>query len=215
MIYRYIRVSSERQTLENQRYEIARFCTREGLPAIDLWIEETISGTKAWSKRELGALLRRMESGDMLVATELSRLGRNLYMIMEILNVCLDRGLEIRTVKDNFRLANDIPSKVLAFAFGLSAEIERNLISQRTREALARRRSEGQKLGRPKGRCNAPDKYKLSGSEERIRCWIGEGRSIKSMALMSGVSRTTMAHFVNRMGLRHDDGEKSCIFADG
>lgn len=214
MIYGYIRVSCDKQTVENQRYEIDEYCRRDGLGEVGCWIEETISGTKAWNKRSLGTLLERMAPGDMLLASELSRLGRNLYMIMEILNVCLARGLEVRTVKDSFRLSNDIPSKVLAFAFGLSAEIERNLISQRTREALARRRSEGKRLGRPKGRMSSPGKYKLSGHEERISRWIGEGRSLKHMAAMSGVSRTTMANFVNRMGLRVGDGKKSCIFAD-
>lgn len=127
-------------------------------------------------------------------------------MIMEILNLCLDRGLEVRTVKDNFRLGNDIPSKVLAFAFGLSAEIERNLISQRTREALARRRSEGIRLGRPTGRLNQPGKYKLSGMEEFIREQLRRGVTLTSLAGSCGVSRTTMTRFIARMSLRQGHG---------
>lgn len=213
MIYGYIRVSSDKQTVENQRYEIKEFCNREGLPGVDGWIEETISGTKAWTKRELGALVDRVGDGDMIICAELSRLGRNLYMIMEILNMCLTKGAKVWTVKDNFRLGNDIPSKVLAFAFGLSAEIERNLISQRTREALARRRSEGMKLGRPKGRTSSPDKYKLSGREEMIRRYLSRGMTIKKIAEKCHVSRATMSRFVNRMSLREGDTEKSCIFA--
>lgn len=206
MIYGYIRVSSDKQTVENQRYEITEYCRREGLPGIDVWREETISGTKSWTKRELGVLLGQMAEGDIIVATELSRLGRNLYMIMEILHLCLDRGMEVRTVKDNFRLANDIPSKVLAFAFGLSAEIERNLISQRTREALARRRSEGVRLGRPRGSCNDPAKYKLSGYEAYIREQLGQGMTVTSIAGSCGVSRTTMSRFIARMSLRQGGG---------
>ena len=135
MVYGYIRVSSDKQTVENQRFEVMNFCERNNL-RIDGWIEETISGTKSYSKRALGTLLRRVNKDDLIICTELSRLGRNLFMIMEILNICMTKECRVWTIKDNYRLGEDIQSKVLAFAFGLSAEIERNLISQRTREAL-------------------------------------------------------------------------------
>ena len=137
MTYGYIRVSSDKQTVENQRFEINRFCAQEGIE-IDGWIEETVSGTKSYTKRRLGKLVKHVGSGDLIICSELSRLGRNLYMIMEILSYCMRRGCKVWTIKDGYRLGDDIQSKVLAFAFGLSAEIERNLISQRTREALAR-----------------------------------------------------------------------------
>ena len=136
MIYGYIRVSSDKQTVENQRFEINNFCKQNNL-SIDGWIEETISGTKAYNKRELGKLLKRVNKDDLIMCAELSRLGRNLFMIMEILNICMTKECRVWTIKDNYRLGDDIQSKVLAFAFGLSAEIERNLISQRTKEALA------------------------------------------------------------------------------
>ena len=160
MIYGYIRVSSDKQTVENQRYEIHRFCRTHSL-SVDGWIEETISGTAAYTRRALGRLLHSVGPGDTIICSELSRLGRNLFMIMEILNLCMTKECRVWTIKDNYRLGDDIQSKVLAFAFGLSAEIERNLISQRTREALARRRAEGVVLGRPKGRRTAPEKHKL------------------------------------------------------
>lgn len=153
MVYGYIRVSSDKQTVENQRFEINNFCERENL-TIDGWIEETISGTKAYNKRQLGVLLKRMQKDDLIICAELSRLGRNLFMIMEILNICMTKQAKVWTIKDNYRLGNDIQSKVLAFAFGLSAEIERNLISQRTKEALARLKSEGKTIGRGKGKRN-------------------------------------------------------------
>ena len=140
MIYGYIRVSSDKQTVENQRFEINNFCERYKL-VIDGWIEETISGTKAYNKRELGKLLKRVQKDDLIICAELSRLGRNLFMIMEILNICMTKECRVWTIKDNYRLGDDIQSKVLAFAFGLSAEIERNLISQRTKEALARKKA--------------------------------------------------------------------------
>lgn len=150
MIYGYIRVSSDKQTVENQRFEINNFCEKYNMQ-IDGWIEETISGTKAYNKRQLGTLLKRVKKDDLIICAELSRLGRNLFMIMEILNICMTKECKVWTIKDNYRLGEDIQSKVLAFAFGLSAEIERNLISQRTKEALARIRSEGTDLGRKKG----------------------------------------------------------------
>ena len=146
MIYGYIRVSSDKQTVENQRFEINNFCERQQL-TIDDWIEETISGTKNYTKRQLGTLLKKVDKNDIIICSELSRLGRNLFMIMEILNICMTKECRVWTIKDNYRLGDDIQSKVLAFAFGLSAEIERNLISQRTREALARKKAEGVILG--------------------------------------------------------------------
>lgn len=168
MIYGYIRVSSDKQTVEDLRFEINKFCERNKL-AIDGWIEETISGTKAYNKRELGKLLKRVQKEDLIICAELSRLGRNLFMIMEILNICMSKECRGWTIKDNYRLGDDIQSKVLAFAFGLSAEIERNLISQRTKEALARKKAEGVVLGRPQGRKSAPEKYKLHGKATLIK----------------------------------------------
>ncbi len=169
MVYGYVRVSSDRQTVENQKFEIIKFCKREKIK-IDGWIEETISGTKNYDKRKLGKLLKKIKKDDLIICSELSRLGRNLFMIMEILNICMTRECKVWTIKDNYRLGEDIQSKVLAFAFGLSAEIERNLISQRTKEALARKKAEGVKLGRPLGKAKT---VKLSGKrlllEKRLR----------------------------------------------
>lgn len=195
MIYSYIRVSSDKQTVENQRFEIERFCKQEGF-AIDKWIEETISGTKPYDERRLGGLLKKVNKGDMIVCSELSRLGRNLFMIMEILNTCMSRECRVWTVKDGYRLGDDIQSKVLAFAFGLSAEIERNLISQRTKEALARRRKEGKKLGRPVGSKNAVSHFKLEGKEATIRRMLDNGDSKAEIARCLKVDRKTLARFI-------------------
>lgn len=162
-MFAYIRVSADKQTLENQRYEINQFCERN-FYVIDKWIEETISGAKDLNDRKLGKLLKKMKKDDVLICSELSQLGRNLLMIIEILNECLNRDIQVWTIKDNYRLGSDINSKVLAFAFGLSAEIDRNLISQRTKEALARKKAEGVILGRPKGRKFM--KTKLTGQEK-------------------------------------------------
>lgn len=194
MIYGYIRVSTDKQTVENQRFEINKFCGKQGLK-VDGWIEETISGTKAYDKRELGKLLKMIKKDDLIVCAELSRLGRNLFMIMEILNICMSRECKVWTIKDNYRLGDDIQSKVLAFAFGLSAEIERNLISQRTREALARKRAEGVTLGRPVGRMSS--KTKLTGKEEAIAQMLAAGMKKTKIAKVFGVNRMTVAKFIS------------------
>ena len=195
MIYGYIRVSSDKQTVENQRFEINKFCERNKL-VIDGWIEETISGTKAYNKRELGKLLKRVQKDDLIICAELSRLGRNLFMIMEILNICMTKECRVWTIKDNYRLGDDIQSKVLAFAFGLSAEIERNLISQRTKEALARKKAEGVILGRPKGRKSAPEKYKLHGKETLIRELLKANVSKRKIAKLGKVDRNTLDRYI-------------------
>lgn len=195
MIYGYIRVSSDKQTVENQRFEINRFCEREKIK-IDGWMEETISGTKSYDKRQLGGLLNKVQKDDLIICAELSRLGRNLFMIMEILNICMTKECRVWTIKDNYRLGDDIQSKVLAFAFGLSAEIERNLISQRTKEALARKKAEGVALGRPKGRKSAPDKYKLSGKEALIKELLTVNLSKRKIAQICEVDRNTLARFI-------------------
>lgn len=151
MNYAYIRVSTEMQSFEGQKYEIESWCSRRKI-TIDRWIQEKISGTKHLNERTLGKLLKRMKKGDLLVCTELSRLGRNMMMVMSILNLCSQKGLQIYSIKDRFELTDNIQSKIIAFAFSLAAEIERNLISQRTREALAAKKSKGVKLGRPRGK---------------------------------------------------------------
>lgn len=195
MIYGYIRVSSDKQTVENQRFEINNFCSREAM-RIDGWIEETISGTKSYSKRELGKLLNRVQKDDLIICAELSRLGRNLFMIMEILNICMTKECRVWTIKDNYRLGEDIQSKVLAFAFGLSAEIERNLISKRTKEALARKKAEGMVLGRPKGSKNK--KKKLDGKIEMITRMLERGPTKALIAKRLKVSRNTLYLFLTQ-----------------
>ena len=195
MIYGYIRVSSDKQTIENQRFEIKNFCIREKLEIND-WIEETISGTKNYSKRQLGRLLRKVSKDDIIICSELSRLGRNLFMIMEILNICMTKEAKVWTIKDNYRLGDDIQSKVLAFAFGLSAEIERNLISQRTKEALARKKAEGITLGRPAGRKTDESKYKLFPKKNLISELMKAGISRRKIANICKVDRNTLCRFI-------------------
>lgn len=197
MVYGYIRVSSDKQTVENQRFEINKFCEREHL-SIEAWIEETISGTKGYDKRRLGKLLKRVHKDDIIICSELSRLGRNLFMIMEILNICMMKECRVWTVKDGYRLGDDIQSKVLAFAFGLSAEIERNLISQRTKEALARKKAEGVKLGRHRGSRNKT--HKLDGMEDKIKKMLSAGYTKVFISKHLKVHKSTLLRYLKEMG---------------
>jgi DNA invertase Pin-like site-specific DNA recombinase len=196
MNYGYIRVSTDKQTTENQRFEIEKYCDEKHI-VIDEWIEETISATKKLQDRKFGALLIKMENGDQLIVTELSRLGRNLMQIMSILHNCMEREIKVITIKEHYELGNNINSKVLAFAFGLSAEIERNLISQRTKEALARKKAEGVILGRPKG--SKSKDLKLHGKEEQIQQLLKQKISKSAIGRILGVHRLTVTTFIKKI----------------
>lgn len=193
MVYAYIRVSTAEQSYSSQKYEIRQWAEKQDI-SIGKWEVESVSGTVPPSKRKLGKLIRRMKPDDLLVCTEISRLGRNMLMIMSILNDCAARGIRIHTIKDNFDLKNDINSKIIAFAFALAAEIERNLISQRTREALADRKAAGVKLGRPRGSCKKREDVLRDLSQIRGR--IASGESMPSIARQYGIHRNTLLSYL-------------------
>lgn len=190
----YLRVSTEKQFLENQREEITRFAERNGM-RIDKWYTETVSGNVSSKERKLSGVLDKMSPGDSLIVTEISRLSRTLLEIMTILNSCIRKEVILYSTKEGYVFQNDINSKVLGFAFGLMAEIERNLISMRTKEALARRKQEGKRLGRRKG-----DMPKMRILTENKRLLLKEqrnGTSCSELARRMGVSRTTMFRFLH------------------
>ena len=194
----YIRVSSTKQTVEHQRYEIAQFTLKENI-TIDKWIEETISSRKTLNKRKLGSLLDTMQDGDILITCEISRLGRSLLEVMRILETCLNKNCQVWTIKENYRLGNDIQSKVLAFAFGLAAEIERKLISDRTKSSLANIKASGKTLGRP---LNAESKkLKLTKNKKKVQELLSTGISKAKIAKTLGVQRSTLNRFIYRTGI--------------
>ena len=199
MIYGYIRVSTDKQTTENQEFEIKKFCEKENIQ-VDIWVKETISATKDLNKRKLGRLLHKLKSEDIIIASELSRLGRNLLQVMSILHLCMNKNVQVWTIKDNYRLGADIQSKVLAFAFGLSAEIERNLISQRTKEALARIKADGKHLGRPHGFKTM--KRKLDGKNKQLVGLLEKNVPKTQIAKMLGIERSLIYTFLKVHNLR-------------
>ncbi|MBA3947078.1 MAG: master DNA invertase Mpi family serine-type recombinase [Herpetosiphonaceae bacterium] len=198
MHYAYIRVSTDKQTTETQRFEILKFADAHKF-SIDQWIEETVSGTKKVQERKLGLLLPTLQAQDVLIVTEISRLGRSLMEVMSFLHVLMEREVTVYTIKEGYTLGNNLNSKVLAFAFSLSAEIERAMISQRTKEALARKRREGKRLGRPKGALSKTTK--LTGKDAVIKDLLAKRVGVSAIARILGVHRLTVAHYIRSRGL--------------
>ena len=196
MIIGYLRVSTEKQNPENQRDEIRRFAEEKSL-AVDSWVVETASGKIAHKKRKLGRLLRKMNKGDTLIVTEISRLSRSLTEIMAIMGECLDRQINIYTTKERYTFDNSINSKVLCFAFGLVAEIERNLISMRTKEALALKRAEGVRLGRRPG--SDVKMQVIRDNSARIEAMVASGMTVTKICRKIGISRNTWYKFQSQM----------------
>lgn len=196
-IYAYLRVSCNTQCLFHQRFEVENFTHQEGIK-INEWVQEKISSRKPLCKRELWKLLEKLDDGDILIATEISRLGRSILEVMRILEMCLNKNCQVWTLKENYRLGNDLQSKILAFAFGVSAEIERSLISQRTKASLASIKAQGKKLGRPFSAQSK--KLKLSKNTKKVRELLDLGVTQYKIAKILGVHQITVKRFIERMG---------------
>jgi DNA invertase Pin-like site-specific DNA recombinase len=201
MIYAYLRVSTIKQDLDNQKFEILKFADEKKWQ-IDEWFSETISSTKKIEERKLAELIAKLGKNDILIISEISRLGRSLMEIMSILNNFMNKNVKVYTVKEKYELGNNINSQILAFAFSLSAQIERNLISMRTKEALARKKSEGKILGRPKGSLSKITK--LTGKEEIIKELLNKTISVSGISRILNVNRLTVNAFIKSRKLTNE-----------
>lgn len=201
MVYGYVRVSTTKQTLENQRFEILEYCKSHNILTTKIsFMEDVKSGTITYKDRVLGKLLKKLKKEDVLIISEISRLGRSMLMVMEILNQLLTKGVTLISVKENMIFDNTISSKVITFAFSLSAEIERNLISQRTKEALALRKEQGIKLGRP---FNSKNKsYKLDKYKTKIqKMLLDKNNSIYRISKVCKCNLNTLKNYIKRNNL--------------
>lgn len=189
----YLRISTDKQNLENQKHEIAKYAANLNIE-IDRWYNECVSGTKSKEERSLGKVIRRLKKGDLLIISEISRISRKMFEIYSIFHSCIQKGVELHSIKENYKISNDIQSQFIGIAFGISAEIERNLISLRTREALAMRKAGGVILGRPKG--NSKQQQILSEHKQDILERMERGETIASIAKSFSMARGTIYSFL-------------------
>ncbi len=195
--YAYLRVSTDQQDTDNQRFGILDYCNKHGINNLS-FIEDTVSGRKKWKERKLGdLLLSTMEKDDVLIVSEISRLARSTLQVLEILETAAEQEKIIHVVKQNliFQGEGDMSSRILATVLGMVAQIEREFISIRTKEALAVRKSQGMTLGRPKGKAKH---VKLDDSEKEIRDLIEKGVSKASIAKIIDCSRSTLYDYLKR-----------------
>lgn len=195
-VYGYLRVSTDNQDCDNQKIGVENLARRLNL-SVESWIiDDGVSGTKEPEKRQLGKLLKKIKSGDVIICSELSRLGRKLFMVISILEHCMKVGAKVLTVKDGYELGDNVQSKILAFAFGLVAELEREMISKRTKEALQRLKSQGRSLGRPRGRKNR--KHVWNGKEEQISRLLKQGVGKTKTARITGMGVGSIYAFIRQ-----------------
>lgn len=192
-IYAYLRVSTDTQDVNSQKIGIEEFCAARSW-TIDEWVmDEGISGAKDPSKRKLGDLLKKCRSGDSIVFPEISRIGRKLVMILDVIKLCTEKNVKIYTVKDRYVLEDTIQSKVLVTVMGLAAEIERDLLRQRTKEGLRRAVANGKRLGHQRGVPNTH--HKLDGMESLISDGLANGWTIASIARKCKVHPVTITRW--------------------
>ncbi len=199
MIYGYIRVSTEKQTTEVQKYEISRYCDRNEMK-IDIWIDETISGAKDLKKRKINSMLRKLNKGDTVICTEISRLGRSMQVIWRIMDICLTKGVTIISLKENYVLKDNPMSKFILSVYSYAAETERILISERTKEGMAARKREGVVLGRPKG--SVSKQLKLDAVRQELERDLKAGIPKTKIAKKYKVNQSTVYDYIKRRGIK-------------
>ena len=192
----YLRVSTDAQDLQKNKAAILHLANEKNLGKVR-WVEETVSGRISWKKRKIAGVIEELTTGDTLIVSELSRLGRSMLECMEILSIASDKGVHLYAVKGNWQLDNSIQSKIIAMAFSMAAEIERDLLSQRTKEALAARKRAGKKLGRPRG----VGKSKLDPYRVEIESMLNNGVTQKYIAEQFGTTEANLSLWLKKHGV--------------
>lgn len=198
-IYAYLRVSTDQQDVENQKHGILEYANKRGLAGIQ-FVEDTVTGKKPWKERKIGELLlNKAKTGDVLIFAEISRMARSTLQVLEILEHAAKAEIEVHITKQNMQLDGSMSSRITATVLGLAAEIEREFISMRTKEALAKRKAEGKPLGRPKGQA---ERVKLDDREAEIKDLLKKGVSKRSIAKVIGCSHTALYDWLDRRNVK-------------
>lgn len=197
MTYGYIRIFLDAP--KRQKKEMQEFAKNKRF-TIDEYFEETISTTKKLKDRKLNILLEKMVEGDKIIVGQLPRLGRNLMAIMEVLQICMKKQVQVTIIDEDMEIGSKKSFEALQFAFEFSEKIEHRLISLRTKEVLARQKRKGEILGRPKGRLSK--KKKLTGKSQEIQEYLNKAVGISNIARIFGVHRVTMTDFIEKMNLK-------------
>lgn len=196
----YLRVSTADQDLEKNKSSILSFANEKNLGRVE-FVEECVSGKINWKKREIATILDKLNSGDRIIVSELSRLGRSMLECMEILSIANQKGIFIYAIKGNWHLDNTLQSKVMAMVFSMASEIERDLISKRTSEALHAKKSRGYKLGRP----NGPGKSKLDTFKPEIEALLANGSTQKFIAKRYRTTPSNLSNWIKKNKIKKNN----------
>jgi len=194
----YLRVSTDAQDVDNQRHGILEYANAHGFSGVK-FTEDSASGKTSWKERKLGALLGSLAAGDVLIFAEISRIARNTLQVLEVLQQCAERGISVHIAKQKMTLDDSMQSRITATVLGLAAEIEREFISIRTKEALAKCRADGIQLGRPKGQA---ERVKLDDHEAAIRGYLAKGINKRDIARLVECAPSTLYDWLARRGVK-------------
>lgn len=191
----YLRISTGKQELDNQKLAILNYANTHNIK-INEFIEVQISTKKSYKDRRIDQVLEKLKKGDTLIISELSRLGRSIGQVIQIVDELINKKIKLIAIKENIILSGkkNIHTKVMITMIALFAEIERDLISERTKEALAIAKAKGKILGRPKGQLG---KSRLDGKEEEIKILLSKKVTKSSIAKIFDISRTAMCSFID------------------
>lgn len=192
--FAYLRVSTDQQDAKNQKLGVLDYCNGHGISSLT-FIEDTVSGKSSWRERAIGNILEKAEKGDVLVASEISRLGRSTLQVLEIMEMAAQKGVAVHIAKNNMVLDGSMQSTITATILGLAAQIEREFISARTKEALAKRKNEGMKLGRPKGEA---DLLKLDSFHDEIMGYLKKEINKRAISKLIDCSPSTLYKWLKR-----------------